>query len=882
MSNSYLVKTEELLQIHASSQNGISMEESTLRRKKFGDNRIKTKNKENPFIIFLRQFKSPLVYILVIAGVLSILLGEEVDALVIFISIMLNVLVGFVQEYRASSALAALFEHTVLETTVIRSGHKHLIDAAHIVPGDVIELKSGDKVPADARLLESRNLESDESLLTGESFPRKKKSIEIQEERPLAERDNMVYMGTNIVSGNCRALVVATGENTELGEISRSIHETKEHKTRIQQELESLARFLGIAFLVIIMIVFAIGMLRGNDFIDMFTESIALAVSALPEGLPVSVTVIFAIGMQKILKKNGLIRKLLATETLGRTEVLCVDKTGTLTKGKMEVVEIGFLDTRQSLKNVQIQNDTAKEAVTASALCNTAFLEKTSEGKKFRGKPTDVALLKLGDRFGIEKESFEDSGKILDVYPFNQNLKLSAALLKESKNNKLYVCGAPEVLIKRSKSVMTTTASNPSHFSKAEKKKLLTLNEKLGRKGYRILSVGFKYESGEQREIKPNFSELTFLGLIVISDPLRKTAKETVDQAQKAGLQLALVTGDHITTARTVAQKIGLPCKEENIINGTELEKLTDPELYEKIEDICVYARVSPSDKVRIVQAWQKKGKIVAMTGDGINDAPALHLANIGIALGSGTDVAKESADIVLLNDNLKTILDAIAEGRRILDNIKKVVLYLLSDGLAEVTLVGFAVVLGWPLPILAAQILWVNLVEDGLPAIALANEPGEKDALTVPPRVYKMKIMDKELRVFTLIFGWIDDIALISLFAILYLTGQDIDFIRTMLFAALTIDSLFFAYACKSLRKPLWKIPVLSNKLLNISFIIGIVLLIAAVYFPVLQRLLRTVPLDFPHWMILFVIGILDLLTLELVKTIFIKRGFWKAGYKE
>lgn len=863
-----------------SSEDGISQKEAEQRLSIYGKNQVEKRGEESWIVILLKQFRSPLVYILVIAGIISLALRENVDAIVILLAIFLDVIVGFIQEYRASGALKLLFRRTVIETVVVRKGRLHQMNAEELVPGDVIDLKSGDKVPADARIIEGKNVRLDESLLTGESLPRNKMSKRIKKKRVLAERDNMIYLGTHIVSGYCKALVVSTGCTTELGKIAESLLKSKKEKTLIQKELDKLAGILGYAFVIIISGIFFIGVLRGNEWGKMFSESVALAVSALPEGLPVAVTVIFAIGMQKVLKKRGLIRSLTATETLGRTEILCIDKTGTLTKGKMEVVEIALSDKTLMVDEMNLEESyLAKEVIRTASLCNHAFIEE-KEGKKIsRGTPTDIALLNLGKRFNMSKDSVNKKTPILDIFPFSQELKLSACLVKSHSKNKLYICGAPETILERSGKIekVKFQSVNTEVLNDSEKQKILEKNNELGAKGYRVLAAAYKNFDSSHTEITEEFSDLTFLGLVVISDPLRLSSKETVRCTTEAGLKLVLVTGDHVNTAINVAKKVGIPAGKNNILSGYDLEEMSESELDRILGDIHIFARVNPQDKVRIVKAWKRKQKVVAMTGDGINDAPALDLADIGVALGSGTDVAKEAADLVLLDDDLKTILNAIEEGRGILENIKKVVIYLLSDSLAEVVLVGFAVIIGWPLPLLASQILWINLVEDGLPDIALSLEPIAKDVLKIPPKVFKRPIMDKEVQLFSFFIAWIDDIALLFLYVFLHSKAYSMELVRTIIFATLTFDSLFFAYSCKSLRKPIWKINILNNKVLNLSFILGILLLFTAVYFPPLQTMLRTIPLGLSTWGIITAISLIEFITLEIVKEYFIAKRFWK-----
>lgn len=880
--SAYLAKTNILLHDIGSSEQGITKAEAKNRLSEYGRNIIESAEKVSAFKVFLSQIKSPLVYILLIAGIITLIMGEFMDAIVIWVTIMVDVILGFIQEYKAESALESLFEKVSILTTVIRDGRLQEIDSKELVIGDILVLKLGDKVPADARILQSTNLEINESVLTGESMPVHKNNKIIKSRVLLADRKNMLYMGTNVVAGNCRAVVIATGMNTQLGTISKDIRESDVEKTFLQKELDQLARTLGGILISITFIIFIIGLIRGSEPGQLFAEAVALAIAGLPESLPVVVTVIFAVGMQKILKNKGLVRKLLATETLGRTEVLCIDKTGTLTEGKMSVTLLNLIGNTYSVEGNTYQHlsKTAQKVVHISTVCNQSFMEEKAEGQiVFRGNPTDAALLKLGYGFGFSKSKFEKQNPMLDFMPFDYSLKLSAALVRDKDHGQFFVCGAPEEVLENC-SYYSSDKSNSidkKELDISAVKKILKENERYAEKGYRILAVAYKDVSHNIKKIDRNFYGLVFLGLVIISDPLRPTAKESVSKIEKAGLKPVLVTGDHANTAVNIAKQVGIKCEDCNVITGDLLHELSDDELDGMVETVTVFARVSPADKVRIVNSWQRKGKIVAMTGDGVNDGPALNLADIGIAVGSGTDVAKEASDLVLLDDNLSTIINAIKHGRGILDNIRKVLTYLLSDTFAEIGIVGVAVLFGYPLPILPAQILWVNLVEDGLPDVALALEPSEKDTLEVPPSTYKRKLLDSEVKTIVFIISWLDDIALLGAYFYYYLNGYDISFIRTMVFTILTIDSLLFAFACKSLRKPIWRIDLFNNKILNLSLVIGVVVLFAAVYFPPLQSLLRTVPLGWNDWLLVGGIGVIDLITIETVKEIFIHKKYWK-----
>lgn len=869
---------EEIFKELNSFREGLDGNEARKRLEKYGLNKIEQEKKDTPFTILLSQFKSPFVYLLIITGLITLVIGKILDTIVIWGVIVLDVSVGFFQEYKASSAMTALAKTISLKSIVIRSKRKRLINVEHLVPGDIISIKAGDKIPADSRILNETNLEINEMILTGESMPVKKNAAAIKSEQAVADRKNMLYMGTTASAGNALAIVTTTGEGTELGKISKFIREEKHEKTFLQKEIARLVKIISIILVIITILIFTIGIYRGNELVQMFEESVAVAIGGLPEGLPISVTVIFAIGMQRIFKKKGLIRKLIATETLGRTEILCIDKTATLTKGKMDVIHLELAGRKLVIGEFNISE--SPEAVRLigriASVCNEAFLERK---KGYQGGPTDIALLKLGMKLGYSKEKIEEETPILDFQPFDPNLKLTAALIKERKNNEIYVCGAPEEVLKQCSSI----ADNGNKIigiraiTDQDYKKLYRKNEQLGAEGYRILAAAYKDVSSKFQKINKHYDSLTFLGLIVISDPLRKTAAETVLKAKNAGLRIIIITGDHINTAINIAKQVGIPCGKKNVITGGSLAKLSDDEFDKVVDKICLYARATPSDKVRIVNAWKKKEKIVAMTGDGVNDAPALAISDIGVALGSGTEVAKEASDLVLLDDDLKTILAAIEEGRGILDNIKKVVTYLLADSHSEILLVGFAILFGYPLPILPAQILWVNLVEDGLPDVALSLEKSEKDVMDIPPSSYKRPILDKEVITISFLIAWIDDAVLIGLFLYYYLTGADLSFIRTMVFAALTVDSLFFAFACKSLRRPIWRIRIFDNKLLNLSFFAGILTLIAAIYFPPFQLLLQTVPISLKHWGLLFIIGSIDLIAIEIVKEFFIWSNFWK-----
>lgn len=820
------------------------------RQKKFGENILPKEKPLSKIVIFLEQFKSPLIYILVIAGVVVLFFKEYTDAIVIFGAVFLNIIVGFIQENKASGALEKLKKIVKVKAQVIRDGHEKMIDSVDVVPGDIFILSPGDKVPADGRIINSTNLKINEMALTGEWLPADKKETKLSEKTPLADRDSMVYMGTVVDDGRARVIVTATGAKTEIGKIAQMVKEAEEEKTPLQKKISRLARLIGLVIAVISIIIFIEGILSGKDFVEMFTTVVAVSVAAIPEGLPVAVTVILAIGMQRILKKKGLVRKLASAETLGSTSIIATDKTGTLTEGKMKVTEI--------IVSGKAKHNLALKIIT---LCNDAFIENPEDAVEkwiIRGRPTDRALLMAGVRAGIDKEKLEKKMMLMSELPFNSNNKYMAKAYSLNKNEDvLYVLGAPEKILKMSKYV-------------EDRKKMENKIEELTGKGLRVLAVAYK----KVDSLGLLFNDLVFVGLVALKDPIRKEVKGAIKTVREAGMKPIIVTGDHKLTAKAVAEELGFDIKKENIMEGKELEDLTDKQLEKVIDRIKIFARVEPKHKLRIVQAWQNKGEVIAMTGDGINDAPALKKADIGVALGSGTEVAKDISDLILLSDNFNIIVAAVEEGRGIIDNIRKVITYLLSDSFTETILIGLALLFGFPLPLTAAQILWVNLIEDGLPDIALAFEPKEKDIMKQKPIKKKEALLNKEMKALIFIIGILTDIFLLGLFFWLWKNSSySITHIRTIIFAALAVDSLLYVFSCKSLRKNLWHINPFSNKFLIYAWIFGIIALLGSIYLPSLQTLLKTFPLGLVDWAIILGLSIIELILIEATKWLFITK---------
>ncbi|PIZ87500.1 MAG: hypothetical protein COX92_01085 [Candidatus Nealsonbacteria bacterium CG_4_10_14_0_2_um_filter_40_15] len=849
------LKIEEAVKtLRTNIKEGLSEEEVKIRQKEFGKNKLPEEKPLSRLRIFLEQFRSPLIYILVIAGIVTLVLKEFTDAIVIFGAVFLNTIVGFLQENKASKTLRELKKVVKHEAEVLRDGNLKIINSQEIVPGDIVILNPGDKVPADGRIIDSHDLKINEMALTGEWIAAKKKPEVLPKETPLADRDNMVYMGTIVEDGKGKVIVTETGINTEIGKVATMIRETPEEKTPYQKKLAHFSKIVGIVIAVICFGIFLEGMATGGEFIEMFTTAVAVAVAAIPEGLPIAMTVILALGMQRILGRKGLVRRLVSTETLGSTSVIATDKTATLTEGKMKVDEVigdNFL------------------TIKAAVLTSEAFIENPDEPKEkwiLRGRPTDRALLEAGIEIGIDRKREFEKKKIAELL-FNPINKFAAALYEEDEGQTLYACGAPEKILEL------------SDLTQDEKKSWEERLKGVAQKGLRVVATAYKKIRNSKFEIRnkfqilnSKFQNLTFAGFITLKDPIRPEVKEAMIVCLQAGMRPIIVTGDHKLTAKAVAEELGFKIKEENILEGNELDKLSDKEFEKILDKIQIYARVEPRHKMRIIEAWQRRGEVVAMTGDGINDAPALKKADIGLALGSGTEVAKETSDLILLNDSFSIIVAAVEEGRAILDNIRKVITYLLSDSFTEIILIGASLLLGFPLPVVAVQILWVNLIEDGPLGLCLAFEPKEKDLMQQKPQGHDIPLLTREMKALIFIIGLMTDLLLLGLFFwLIKYSGYEIPHIRSIIFAGLTIDSIFYIFSCKSLRRNLWQINPFSNKFLVFAWIFGVIALIAALYLPVLQTLLKTVPLNLFDWQLILGLGFLNLILIEATKWYFI-----------
>lgn len=821
---------------------GLSSQEAAVRLNKHGFNEIDQKKKISWLKILFDQLKSPLIYILIFAGIVTLFLKEYTDSIVIFAAVLVNTILGFFQEAKAEKSLMLLQQLVVPHTWVFRDNEEKSVKSKQVVPGDIVILKTGEKIPADGVLLISVDLYVNEAILTGESeavkkesYPYSNKEGEVDTEK--IEKEKQVFMGTIVVTGRGRMLVTKTGMKTEMGKIASGLSQTTEGKTPLRNQIDKLSKVLAIVMMLICVLIFVEGLIKGKDLVEMFTLSVAVAVAAIPEGLVISVTTILVLGMQRLLASKALVRRLLAAETLGSVSTICADKTGTLTEGKMRLIKV--------------ETDNSQLLIKAILQCNN--LITPVELSMF-----DWAESQLKKNDGLTKEKLL-SQKRIDEIPFSSEKKYIAILYDDY----LYISGAPERVLSFCK------------LSDSERKKWEDKIDQLSKQGYRLVSLAYSLRKKGERRIKKERSknEFNWLGLVIFEDPVRKDVGAVLKECQRAGINVKVVTGDFAGTAIAVLNQLGIAgdsLKEENTMSGSILEKISEEELKKTINTITLFYRTTPQQKIKIVKALQEKNEIVAMMGDGVNDALALKKADIGIVVGDASDVAKETADMVLLDSNFKTILEAIKVGRAIFQNIRKVVLYLLSDSLTEVALVGGSLLVGLPIPILAVQILWVNLVEDGLPGISLAFEPEEKGLLSKPPRKKGEPIIDKEIRTIIFIIGIVTNLGLFAIFIALYKLGYDLEFIRTIIFVGLGLDSLLYIYSCKSLNKNIWEIPILNNLFLNISVIIGLIMLLVAVYLPFMRVLLKTVSLPLWAFSLLIVFAMVKVAIIEGVKRLF------------
>lgn len=858
------------------SSGGLDTDEAERRLAVVGPNELEAARQVSPWTLLAAQFKNVLILILLIAVGLSIALGHELEAVVITVIVVFAVLLGFIQEYRAERAIEALQEMAAPTARVLRDGHERVIQASRIVPGDIVLLQVGDRIPADLRLTEAVNLQCDEAALTGESVPVEKHTDPLDVgDVAVADRRNMAYTGTTVTYGRGRGVVIATGMQTEFGRIAGMLQTVEVGQTPLQENLDRVGKVLAVVALAVVAVIVVLGTIRGQDFLEMLLFGIALAVAVVPEALPAVVTISLAMGVRRIVRRNALIRRLPAVETLGSTSVICSDKTGTLTRNEMTVRRIVTPGVTASLSGsgydpegelvVDDVEVTAPQPVLdllrTAALASDATLSEDPDGRRvIRGDPTEGALVVAAAKVGMDKSDLESRFPRTDELPFTSERKRMTTL--HDDGGRIVACskGAAEVVLDACTDVAGD--SGVTALDETARRDILDNAESLAREGIRVLGVATKSDA----ELATAEEGMTFLGLVGLVDPPRAEATTSVAACSDAGIGVVMITGDHPVTAAAIADEVGI-LDGGQVITGRELDQMSDDELAERITDIQVYARVSPADKLRIVTAWQARDDVVAMTGDGVNDAPALKKSDIGVAMAiAGTDVSREASEMVLLDDNFASIVSAVEEGRGIFGNIKKYLMYLISSNVGETLLIATTTVAGMPLPLSAVQILYVNLATDGLPALALSVDPPEPDLMLRPPRDRRRGIFTRPVVTLMTLGGVWSAIVNVAVFATSRAVGGSVEEAMRNTFVSLVLIQFFKAYNFRSDRRSVFDQPF-ANRWLNLSIAWEVLLLVAIMYVPILQDAFGTSALSATEWIVLTAAAASIVPVLELAK---------------
>jgi len=865
------LKSDDALLALNSKRSGLTEAEAKARLLQYGPNELKGKKKTPAIMVFLRQFLSPLIYVLLVAAIIAVVVEHFIDAGVILGVLLLNAVVGFMQETRAERAMEALIQMAAPRARVRRDGRVMLLPAREIVPGDILLLETGDRVPADARLIEVSNLKVNEATLTGESMPVDKHTEVLGGAVPVAERKNLIYMGTIVTYGRATAMAVRTGMSTEIGEIATAIQEVKTEKTPLQKGISKLSQYIIVLFLAVCGLLVAVGLLKGLAWLEVFLLAVAAAVSAIPEGLPAVVTVVLAVGMRIMAHRNAIIRKLVAVETLGSATVICSDKTGTLTLNEMtvrrlyvdgqwiEVTGEGYQPQGEFHRDGQILNPESEPPLTLllriGALCNDALLTREDDKScSIFGDPTEGALMVVAAKAGINKEKLDRTFPRLDEIPFQSEKQYMATLHPRDGGRVVYVKGAVERLLSLSKYLVKGGKVAP--LEEADVEAIMQANTSMAKEAMRVIATAYVDLPSELEELRDEDirGSLVFVGLAGMADPPREEAGEAVRLCRQAGIKVVMITGDHKVTAESIARQLGLPSGKT--VTGAELQQMGDEELSKQIEDISVFARIEPLHKLRIVNALKSHGHIVAMTGDGVNDAPALKAANIGIAMGiTGTDVSKEASDMILADDNFASVVAAVDEGRAIFNRLRNVIFFLLSTNLGELVALILAVLFVGKAPLLAVQIIWVNLVTDTTAAIPLGLEPKIGDELKQPPRHPKVGLIFPGL---LLRIGFLAILMSVGIFLIFNWAQARVSLeeARTIAFCSMVAFEWFRSFNARSDEYTCFRLGFFRNRWLVISIAVAIILQLAVVYVPFLQIAFHTVPLGIDKWGIAILAG--------------------------
>lgn len=823
-------KDEVLSNLSTSAKKGLSAQQAKELKEKYGENKLREKKKKTNLQRFFDQFKDVMILILIAAAVISFVIAciegnpkEFFEPVLILLIVVINAIMGVMQESKAEKALDALKNMSAPKARVIRDGEESIIDATQLVPGDIIRLEAGDYIPADARLLHSVSLKCEESALTGESVPSEKDADAVLDEKAaLGDRCNMIFSGCSVTYGTATAVVVGTGMDTQMGKIANLLEGESDGQTPLQKKLAQLGKYLGIVAIAACAIIFVVGILNGIPVMEIFMTAVSLAVSAIPEGLPAIVTVVLSIGVQRMVKKNALIRRLPAVETLGSASVICSDKTGTLTQNRMTLVK-AYTDGDDNLEDIAEQNsDKINELLKYATLCCDGSVIVRDDEVSHIGDPTETAIVYAAYKSGMLKDTLNSENPRLAELPFDSDRKLMTTVNLINGKNVVIVKGAFDVMASR--------------CVKGDIDKAREITAQMSEKALRVLAVGYKIIDELPSDITSQKleNELTFMGLVGMIDPPREEAKDAVAVCRKAGIKPVMITGDHVITASAIAKELGIMQEGDRAITGAELDAMTDTELDSQVESIAVYARVSPENKIRIVKAWQRKGQVVSMTGDGVNDAPALKAADIGCAMGiTGTDVAKGAADMTLTDDNFATIVDAVREGRGIYDNIKKVVGFLLGTNIGEVITVFVSMLLWHKTPLLSMQLLWINLVTDSLPAITLGMEAVEKDVMERKPKPKNEGIFAHGLGIRVVLQGIMFAILTLVAFKVGETVTNALEGGQTLAFMVLSLSQVIQAFNMRS-DQSLFKIGMFSNHKLNWACLLSVVLVLLVLFTPI------------------------------------------------
>ena len=844
---------------------GLSQEEAKHRLEKNGKNRLASKKKKSLLQLFWAQINDSMIYILIFAAIISAILGEYSDSLIILLVILINATIGIVQESKAEKALEALKQLSTPKAVVKRDKEIIEIPSEDVVVGDIVIIDAGRYIPADLRLVESANLKIEESAFTGESVPAEKDANYLIEDEnvSIGDKHNMAFMSTLATYGRGIGVVVETGMNTEIGKIAKMLDETEENTTPLQKRLAKLGKVLGFAALGICALIFIISIIQGRDIFETLLTAISLAVAAIPEGLPAIVAIVLAMGVQRMIKENAIIRKLPAVETLGSVNIICSDKTGTLTQNKMTVTKIYSDNNLVDIDKTNLESNTNKILIDGMILCNDATLTENNQS----GDPTEIALLEVGSLFNLRKLDLDNNYKRINEIPFDSDRKLMTTVNRYNDHITTFTKGAIDSILKISSKALIN--GNIVPLSDSLKKSIIENADKMSNDALRVLACAYKNIDSETFDVATLENDLIYVGMMGMIDPPRLEVKDSIDLCKSAGITPVMITGDYKNTAFAIAKELGIANSLEQSISGAEIDKFSDSEFADKIKDYRVFARVSPEHKVKIVKAFKSHGNIVSMTGDGVNDAPSLKAADIGVAMGiTGTDVAKGAADMILTDDNFTTIVSAVEEGRNIYNNIRKSIIFLLACNFGEIITLFLAILLNWETPLLPIHILWINLITDSFPALSLGVDPGDKAVMNKAPREPNESLFSDNLGFFLIFNGIL--IGLLTLIGFKigeHLYSNSLLHAQTMAFIVLSISQLFFSLTMRNNRKNLFQLGVFTNKYLIASLLLGVLIQVLILNISPIATLFKVYSLSLKDWSIVIGLSLVPFILNEIIK---------------